>query len=306
MNTIIPWILGGLILLLSLGVWQTLKFWRESKRSPYYFLRKQAEQKMQTYSMGTVATAVLLLFFVSYARQPVVDNSLRMVTIQNAKPALLSNPQAGELVVTLEETIEEVVESEGAGPEIIALEGDTATDLSADLVALETRTDSSAVELEDSVELAALDSFEVEGAVIPTVEATILPAEFSSVVAEVDMNSNTEITALEFSDGINNVSYAPVQPSRLYNEGFYTVYATFDYDGMSDGMSWAWVWRQDGRVIGGGNELWNYGVDGPGYVYLEPVQGFSTGEYTVEIYVNDTLMSTESMFVTDDLATTSQ
>lgn len=261
---------------------------------------------MQTYSMGTVATAVLLLFFVSYARQPVVDNSLRMVTIQNAKPALLSNPQAGELVVTLEETIEEVVESEGAGPEIIALEGDTATDLSADLVALETRTDSSAVELEDSVELAALDSFEVEGAVIPTVEATILPAEFSSVVAEVDMNSNTEITALEFSDGINNVSYAPVQPSRLYNEGFYTVYATFDYDGMSDGMSWAWVWRQDGRVIGGGNELWNYGVDGPGYVYLEPVQGFSTGEYTVEIYVNDTLMSTESMFVTDDLATTSQ
>lgn len=301
MNTIIPWILGGLILLLLLGVWQTLKFWRESKRSPYYFLRKQAEQRMQTYSMGTVATAVLLLFFVSYARQPVVDNSLRMVTIQNAKPTLLSNSQAGELVITIEETIEEVAESEDSGPEIIALEGDSATDLSADLVALETR-----VIPDEVAEVGSLDALAIEGVVIPTIEATTLPAEFSSVEAEVELGNLTEISALEFSDGINNVSYAPTQPSRLYNEGYYTVYATFDYDGMADGMSWAWVWRQDGRVIGGGNELWNYGVDGPGYVYLDPIEGFSTGEYTVEIYVNDTLMSNASMFVTDDLAATSQ
>ncbi|MEM8857097.1 MAG: hypothetical protein AAGD96_02170 [Chloroflexota bacterium] len=301
MNTIIPWILGGLILLLTLGVWQTLKFWRESKRSPYYFLRKQAEQRMQTYSMGTVSTAVILLFFVSYARQPVVDNSLRMVTIQNAKPSLISETQAGELVITLTDTIEDQIAEESNSPEIIALEGDSATELSADLIALGTRDDTEAV-----AEASAFDTIQPEDVVIPTVESTSLPAEYSRVEAEVKLASNTEISSLEFSDGINNASYEPIQPSRLYNEGFFTVYATFDYDGMADGMSWAWVWRRDGRVIGGGNELWNYGIDGPGYVFLDPTEGFSTGEYSVEIWVNDELMSSESMFVTDDLATTSQ
>ena len=90
MNTIIPWISGGLILLLVLGAWQTIRFWRESKKSPYYFLRRQAEQKMQTYSMGTVASAVLLLFFVSYAWQPAEDTSIRMIEIHNAKPQSLT------------------------------------------------------------------------------------------------------------------------------------------------------------------------------------------------------------------------
>lgn len=305
MNTIIPWISGGLILLLLLGVWQTLKFWRESKKSPYYFLRRQAEQKMQTYSMGTVASAVMLMFFVSYAWQPVADNSLRMIEIQNAKPASLTASQTIEPTVSLSETPESLTTELENSPEIIALEGDSATELSANLLSLQSTLDNQSISSADR-----LDSIEAAAAIVPDVEAVaeapVLPAEYNQVTPEAQLSESTEITELEFSDSVDTVSYEPIEPSRLYNEGFYTVYATFDYSDMEDGMVWSWVWRRDGRVIGGGNETWNYGDEGPGYVYLAPTEGFGTGEYTVEIWINGDLQANANMFVTDDLAATSQ
>ncbi|MFT7584858.1 MAG: hypothetical protein ACI9EW_001281 [Cellvibrionaceae bacterium] len=303
MNTIIPWISGGLILLLTLGVWQTLKFWRESKKSPYYFLRRQAEQKMQTYSMGTVATAVMLLFFVSYAWQPVADNSLRMVEIHSAKPSSLNASQTIEPSITLAETPESLTVELDKIPEIISLEGDSAVELSANLLSLQ-----SAFDNQTFSSLDRLDSIQAEGAIAleSVVEAPELPAEFNQVTPEAPLQDNTEITALEFSDSVDTVSYKPVAPSRLYNEGFYTVYATFDYTNMQDGMVWSWVWRRDGRVVGGGNETWSYGDDGPGYVYLAPPEGFDTGEYSVDIWINGDLQTSANMFVTDDLAATSQ
>ena len=39
----------------------------------------------------------------------------------------------------------------------------------------------------------------------------------------------------------------PSHPRQLFAEGFYTLYATFDYEGLEDGMVWSWVWRHDGR-----------------------------------------------------------
>ncbi|MBK7180127.1 MAG: hypothetical protein IPH82_23580 [Chloroflexi bacterium] len=54
-----------------------------------------------------------------------------------------------------------------------------------------------------------------------------------------------------------------------------TLYATFDYSEMEDGMAWAWVWRHNGEVLEGGNELWDYGNEGPGFIYLSPEEGSS-------------------------------
>ena len=312
MNTIIPWISGGLILLLLLGIWQTLKFWRESKKSPYYFLRRQAEQKMQTYSMGTVAAAVMLLFFISYAWQPVTDNSLRMIEIRNAKPS--NTVQTTEPIITIAESPETLTIELEKSPEIIALEGDSISELTANLLSLQNAFDN---QLASSIP-SSNESDERLGAIQPEATAALLeledavadapslPAEYDRITPEVQLNENTQITELEFSDSVDNISYKPLTPSRLYNEGFYTVYATFDYSNMEDGMVWSWVWKQDGRVIGGGNEVWSYGDEGPGYVYLAPTEGFGTGEYSVDIWINGELQASSNMFVTDDLAATSQ
>jgi hypothetical protein len=67
-------------------------------------------------------------------------------------------------------------------------------------------------------------------------------------------------------------------------------------------MVWSWIWRQDGQVIDGGNELWAYGDDGPGYIYLSPEEGFGEGTYTLEIWVNDQLMGQASATMNDAAA----
>ena len=76
------------------------------------------------------------------------------------------------------------------------------------------------------------------------------------------------------------------------------MYATFSYDGMEDGMVWSWVWRHDGEVVEGGNEVWEYGQDGPGYIYYNPENGFRAGLYTLEVWVNGELFTRSNMRMT--------
>lgn len=105
-----------------------------------------------------------------------------------------------------------------------------------------------------------------------------------------DLLSTTDLGTLVFSTEVTT-DYDAIDPSRIFGEGSYTLYATFDYTDMVDGMEWAWVWRHNGKVIDGGNELWAYGDEGPGYIYLSPEEGFLEGQYSLEIWVNGELLN---------------
>jgi hypothetical protein len=67
-------------------------------------------------------------------------------------------------------------------------------------------------------------------------------------------------------------------------------------------MEWAWVWRRNGDVVNGGNELWNYGVDGPGWIYYEPPEGYEPGEYTLEVWINRELFQRAGFTVESEVA----
>ncbi|MCB0000072.1 MAG: hypothetical protein KDE56_30120, partial [Anaerolineales bacterium] len=60
---------------------------------------------------------------------------------------------------------------------------------------------------------------------------------------------------------------------------------------MANGMEWAWVWRHNGEVVDGGNEIWNYGQEGPGYIFFAPEEGFASGDYSLEVWVNGELLT---------------
>ena len=85
-GTIIPWLLGGLILLLVFALSVTTKSWREAKRSPYYFLRVQAAKKMQTYMMASIMLIVLIAIASVYAWQTPENIVPQLAILQNAKP----------------------------------------------------------------------------------------------------------------------------------------------------------------------------------------------------------------------------
>lgn len=290
-QTILPW-LGGLIgtlFLLSTGL--TVRFWRESKRSPYYFLRRQAEQNMQSYSLASIGLAVTLLFVGTYAWQGPEDHVLRVAAMTNAKPIAAVEELQSELLLVEEEIVEEPL------PEVVVLQGLTFADLP---VASERSATQSVLTFDISADEVTEVSSSSDIASNLYREPT-LPLEYDQYEPTIDLADETALTALVFCTDVDD-DMRPVNPQRLFKEGSFTIYATFEYAEMQDGMSWSWVWRKDGEVVDGGNGVWSYGDEGPGYVYLNPHDGFQPGQYSVDIWVNGEMMTTSNLFVTTNIA----
>ena len=258
-ETIAPWLVGLLLLLALALVVMTVKSWREMKRSPYFFMRRQAEKKFQRYSLTSlvlfIAIGIISVYAFPYA--PVNDYP-RVAILTNTKP-----PKEDVVQLFDDAAITEEVEAE---PEAI----------SADLLGtVNTAVVNGETESLEETELA-------------------LPEEYNQFEPAVDLQADTQLSKLNFSTEIDE-NYEAVNPRNLFGEGFFTVYATFAYEDMADGMAWAWVWRYNGEVIDGGNELWAYGDDGPGYIYLSPEEGFQNGEYELDVWVNGELLTSSSV-----------
>ena len=128
-----------------------------------------------------------------------------------------------------------------------------------------------------------------------------LPSEFNLLTPAAELTTNTQIEALSFSTTITD-QYEPVGSRRTFGEGFFTLYATFNYDHMADGMVWSWVWRHDGQGVSGGHQAWTYGDQGAGYVYFNPETGLEKGEYSLEIWVNGERLSHDAVRVASGVA----
>ncbi len=237
-DTIIPWILGTLLLLMSLTCSMALKSWRDIKRSSYFFLRRRAEKRLQTYLSTSLCLMFVTVGVAAFTWQTPQDSTPRMAILTNEKPPdaetiALFEDSAQETTITLEETT----------PELSA-EPPTPT----------------------------------------------LPEQFNQYEPQTELNPDTALGSLLFSTEIND-DYEALEPQRIFPEGNFTLFATFSYEAMADGMAWAWVWRYDGEVVDGGNELWEYGDEGPGYIFFNPEEGFSRGEYSLEVWVNGQLLT---------------
>ncbi len=230
------------------------------KSSPYYFMRRQAEKRLQTYSVFSLVLLALTAVFMAGAVQAPQNDVQLTAVLTNAKPA--------------NEDIQELVK-QAAAPTI---EFVSQTDLNANLTA------------------AAADPY---GAGAQELISAVLelPEEYDRFEPTAELNENTRLGQISFSKEIND-EYEAIDPARIFSVGSYTLYATFSYEGMADGMAWAWVWRRDGETLEGGNELWEYGSDGPGYIYFNPEEGFQAGEYTLDVWVNGELMTRSSLTMT--------
>lgn len=274
-ETTAPWILGGLAVLVLITLLQIVSAWRRVKRSPYFFLRQQAERRLRNHIWTTVGFFVLGGVVLFYGNQTPPDQTVRMAVIAQAKPV-------AELAV--DTSVDELPVIDLAAPPSfeVANGGESLTTTS-------TLTGSA------DLTLAGLD-----GLSLPDGEP-VLPDEFGLLEPEVELNDDSSFTNLIFSTEIND-DYDPVSPRRTFVEGFFTIYATFDYVGMADGMAWSWVWRRDGEIVNGGNELWQYADDGPGWIFFEPPEGYAPGQYTLDVWVNGELFQQGSFVVESEAA----
>jgi hypothetical protein len=260
-STIIPWLLGGLLLLVVLTMSITVKSWRESKRYPYFFLRVQASKRMQRYLAGSLLLILITAITAAYAWQTPEDTTTRLAPLSHAK---VSNQAVSA-----------------------AEQGDSLADAAPASVEISTVTAFSKSSSSDSE--------------APLLDPVILPEKYDQVEPASDLSAGTTIGPILFSTDISD-DYDAVAASTRFGKGYFTLYATFDYEEMANGLSWSWVWRRNGEVIEGGNQSWLYGENGPGYVYFRPESGFDLGNYTLEVWVNGDLMAQSSFTVTDAIS----
>jgi hypothetical protein len=238
-------------------------------------LRQQAERRLRNHIWTTFGIFVLGGVILYYGNQTPPDQTVRMAVIAKAKPA----------AALPEETLVDELP-------VIDLTSPPAFEAANGRVGL---TATTTVTTAADFTLAGLD-----GVALPEGEA-VLPDEFDQIEPEVELNEDSSFTNLVFSTEIND-DFDPVSPRRTFVEGFFTIYATFDYVAMADGMAWAWVWRRDGELINGGNELWQYSDDGPGWIYFEPPEGYAPGQYTLDVWVNGELFQQGSFVIESEAA----
>ena len=261
-GTILPWLLGLLLVFATIALLLSVKLWRATKRSPYFFMRQQAAKRMQSYLSICLVLVMLAAGVGFYGWRSPADGTLRMALITDAKPVsadiqeLFSQPSTAELAAEQAD----MASAQSGGVANFLLNSDSAAALSPELPA-------------------AYDRFDPQAGLLPT----------------------TELGDVTLSNAVTD-EYEAISPTDVFGEGFYTLYATFSYDDMVDGLEWAWVWRHNGQVIDGGNELWAYGDDGPGYIFLSPEEGFQEGRYSLEIWVNGELLGQAAANMNDAAA----
>ena len=86
-GTILPWLLGLLLVFATLALLLSIKLWRATKRSPYFFMRQQAAKKMQSYLTVFAVLMLMAAGIGTYGWRSPSDTTIRMALITRAKPA---------------------------------------------------------------------------------------------------------------------------------------------------------------------------------------------------------------------------
>lgn len=112
-----------------------------------------------------------------------------------------------------------------------------------------------------------------------------LPPTFRQITPEAPPEASTRLRNLQFSEQITS-GYSPIDPATAFANNPIEIHATFEHTDLVTGVSWAWVWSRDGEVMAGGNELWQYGREGIGFVRLAIGEPLPDGQYALSIWIN--------------------
>ena len=123
------------------------------------------------------------------------------------------------------------------------------------------------------VELYVNEEKQLEGAITVGGEATGL--SFSNLV---------------FSAGINDDN-RPTDPTYLLPSGITDVYVFFDYAGMSDGLTWSYVWTREGETVLEESDTWQWGESGSAWASINNDEPFEPGAYRLALLVEGNLVA---------------
>ena len=97
-----------------------------------------------------------------------------------------------------------------------------------------------------------------------------------------------------FSDGIA-ADYRPTNPRTRFPVGTPRIYACFDFEKMSESVSWTYTWYQDGKELWTETDNWWWGEKGPFFVRYHDY--LPKGSYELKLYIDGVLQQSASFVV---------
>jgi serine protease Do len=122
---------------------------------------------------------------------------------------------------------------------------------------------------------------------VPTTPA---PAPSSAVQPSGQQASGPTFRTLVFSRGVASDG-RPINPASILPSGGKELYATFEYAGMQNGMSWNQVWAVNGQQIVSKPDRWEAGTQGRRTLSLTNSKGLPDGQYHLVLTVENRVLA---------------
>ncbi|MBN1220374.1 MAG: hypothetical protein JXM69_15715 [Anaerolineae bacterium] len=103
---------------------------------------------------------------------------------------------------------------------------------------------------------------------------------------------NAQLGPIEFSTEIGSPIQA-INPGTVFPGGV-KIYAVYQYSGMQNGVTFSSIWYLNNVEVARDERPWEWGLQGRSFSFLLPP---GEGQYKLELYVNDTLLTTGSFEV---------
>lgn len=142
---------------------------------------------------------------------------------------------------------------------------------------------------------AAKPAVKPAGAVKPAAKPSAIDKIMPSMTPQKE-TAGPRFSTLLFSAKVTNDG-RPIQPAQILPSGTKVLYASFDYDGMSNGTPWGVVWALNGEKVAAQDAQWQEGTRGRKVLQLTTPNGLPDGQYHLALTVRKQVVAEGTVVV---------
>lgn len=261
------WIFWGCLIGLLIGIFILIKSYRDSKRSPYFFMREEAAIRMRRVALAVAILLAIIVLLTTGLLRP--REEIRLV-----EATLTMTPTSSPTPISVPPTATPTPWPPTSTPQPMSLPTYTVT--SSPTPGIETSP-------------IPTHTLSIEASPTPThtprIEASPTPTH-TPLLATQTPHPEASFGAITFSRSIT-ADNKPLRPGTVFPANTKRIYAFFEYSNMNDGVLWSQVWSWRGEEIETESRLWDWGEQGNTWIFHD-IPG--PGWYEVKLYIGDRLL----------------
>jgi hypothetical protein len=289
----IPYLVGGLLALALILFIVALQLLRRGRTGPYWRMRRASGQRggqLLIVSVVMFGAAIAIAIFSGLAALAVGGigaffNERGPGDLYGVAPTALTVVADADSSAATEESANPISITEAATP---PTEAPTTTPSTTPTPTLTPTASATATLLPTNTRTATITHTPTETLTpSPTFEVALkLGIPYGARAAA--ENALVRIVAADTAVSGNNT---PIEPREIFESGARRIYLFTSFRDMSNGVAWSRVLYRDGTPVQGSTLLWAMGAEGSGYFFFGAESGYAPGDYRIELWLGDQLVS---------------